>query len=171
MEKVLSRVDAFSSWSGKVLSYLVLPMIGVIVYTSILRYFFDIAVDWGFEMSIFIYGVHCILGGAFALRTKGHIAVDILPSRLPPGAQRAIEIFSYLVILAVCLIMLWMGSIWAWKSTVIWERSIHQTVFNPPIWWFKWMVPLAAGLLVLQALAEAVRAIFRLPLPRKEETP
>jgi TRAP-type mannitol/chloroaromatic compound transport system permease small subunit len=169
LEKFIAFADKLSLKSGIWTSYLALPMIGVIVYTALLRYLFDIAVDWGFEIALFIYGVHCLLGGGYTLLVRGHIAVDMLPRRLPIRAQKYVLILSLLIVIGVCSIMVWQGSVWAWKSTKIWERSIHQTVFNPPIWWFKWVVPISAALIVIQALADLLKTIQSLAVPEKGE--
>ena len=154
--------------TGTWTSYLILPMIGVIVFTSCLRYFFDIAVDWGFEVGVFIYGVHCLLGGCYTMVLKGHITVDTLPRRLPMRWQKYIQISSFMIVIAVCLVAVWMGSIWAWKSTMTWERSIHQTVFNPPVWWFKWVIPISAALIVIQALADMLKIFQSLSTLEKD---
>jgi TRAP-type C4-dicarboxylate transport system permease small subunit len=100
---------------------------------------------------------------------KGHIAVDTLPRRLPVRAQKYIQIFSFIIVIIVCLVAVWMGSIWAWKSTMIWERSIHQTVFNPPVWWFKWVIPISAALIVIQALADMFKIIQSLSTVKKDQ--
>jgi TRAP-type mannitol/chloroaromatic compound transport system permease small subunit len=168
MQKFIAFADELSMRTGIWTSYLILPMIGVIVFTAVLRYFFDIAVDWGFEVSIFIYGVHCLLGGCYTMVLKGHITVDTLPRRLPMRWQKYIQIFSFMIVIAVCLVAVWMGSIWAWKSTMIWERSIHQTVFNPPIWWFKWVIPISAALIVIQALADMLKIFQSLSALEKD---
>ena len=157
MQRVVRLADVLSTVCGRYTSYLIVPMIAVIVLTACLRYFFDIAVDWGFETSLFLYGIHGFLGGSYVLMTKGHICVDIVPMHLPARWRRYLQLFSFGVVLAVALIMTWLGCIWAWKSTMIWEHSIHQTAFNPPIWWFKWVVPMAATMVALQAVAEMVR--------------
>jgi TRAP-type mannitol/chloroaromatic compound transport system permease small subunit len=167
MHKFVDFADKLSFRTGTWVSYLILPMIGVIVYTAILRFFFRIAVDWGFEVSLFIYGIHCLLGGAYTLLLKGHIAVDALPRRLSVRWQNFIQIFSFLVVIGVCLVAVWQGSIWAWKSTKIWEHSIHQTVFNPPIWWFKWTIPISASLIIIQSLADILKIFISLSVTEK----
>jgi TRAP-type mannitol/chloroaromatic compound transport system permease small subunit len=167
MQKYISFADGLSDWTGRYTSYLIIPMIGVIVYTALLRFIFDIAVEWGFEVSMFVYGVHCFLGGGYAMLLKAHITVDTIPSRLSDRAQKYIRIFSFLIVIAVCLVAVWLGSIWAWKSTMIWERSIHQTVFNPPVWWFKWVIPVSAALIVVQALADMMKVMQDLSAQKK----
>ena len=169
MQKFIAFADKLSMGTGTWTSYLILPMIGVIVFTAVLRYFFDIAVDWGFEVSVFIYGVHCLLGGCYTMVLKGHIAVDSIPRRLPVRWQKYIEIISFIIVIAVCLVAVWQGSIWAWKSTKIWEHSIHQTVFNPPIWWFKWTIPISAALIIIQSLADLFKVFESLSTVKKDQ--
>ena len=169
MQKFINAVNKISEWSGKITGFLILPMIGIIVYTALMRYVFHHAVNWGFEMSIFVYGVHFMLGGAYCLLLDSHVTVDIIPSRLPYTLEKLTQIFGRLVILFVCVMIVWLGSSWAWKSTMIWERSIHQTAFNPPIWWFKWILPISAALLGLQALADVLQRILEMASKDKGE--
>jgi TRAP-type C4-dicarboxylate transport system permease small subunit len=58
--------------------------------------------------------------------------------------------------------LVWLGSKWAWEATRTFERSIHQTAFNPPIWWFKWVVPISAGMIAIQAMTNLVDAVRHL---------
>lgn len=162
MRNFLSSIDSISQWSGKVVGYLILPMVAVVVYTALLRYAFHKPPIWGFEVSLFIYGLHFMLAGAYCLNIKAHVAVDVLPRYLSIRGQNVIEIVASLVILFFCSMLIWLGSQWAWESTKIFERSIHQTAFNPPVWWFKWAVPVSAGLIALQAFGNLVGAIQNL---------
>jgi TRAP-type mannitol/chloroaromatic compound transport system permease small subunit len=169
MHKFIAFADKLSLKTGIWISYLVMPMIGVIVFTAVLRYLFHIAVDWGFEVSVFIYGVHCLLGGCYTMLLRGHIAVDAVPRRLPVRWQIFIEMFSFIIVITVCLVAVWQGSIWAWKSTKIWEHSIHQTVFNPPIWWFKWTIPISAALIIVQSCADILKDYIKLSSIKKDQ--
>ena len=159
MQKFLTAVNALSKWSGIITSFLIVPMILIIVFTSMMRYFFSHVVDWGFETSLFVYGMHFMLGGAYCLHMRSHVIVDILPSRLPFRGKKITEAFGNLVVLFVAVMLTWLGTTWAWKSTMMWERSAHQTAFDPPIWWYKWVLPISAALLGLQALADTLAAI------------
>ena len=38
---------------------------------------------------------------------------------------------------------------------------MHQTAFNPPIWWLKWFIPISAGLVALQAIADLLKEIIK----------
>ena len=167
MQKYIAFADWFSDWSGRYISYLILPMIGVIVYTALLRYILDIAVDWGSKSRSSFTASTASSAGAMPCCSR-----PISPWTLCPDAclrvQKYIQIFSFLIVITVCLVAVWQGSKWAWKSTLIWERSIHQTVFNPPIWWFKWVIPVSAALIVIQALADMFKIIQSLSDLKKE---
>lgn len=162
MRNFLSSINSMSQWSGKVIGYLILPLVAVVVYTALMRYAFNKPPIWGFEVTLFIYGLHFVLAGAYCLNVKAHVAVDVLPRHLSLRGQNVIEIVASLVILFVCGMLVWLGSKWAWEATKILEHSIHQTAFNPPVWWYKWAVPVSAGLIALQALANLVGAIQNL---------
>ena len=126
MQKFIDAVDKISKSSGMITAFLILPMILIIVYTALMRYVFHYAVNWGFELSLFVYGLHFMLGGAYCLNLKSHVIVDIVPSRLPFIPRKVLEGLASLVVLIVCIIMVWLGTKWAWKSTLIWERPHHR---------------------------------------------
>lgn len=148
------KLDKFQDVIGTVLALSIILMVLVIVYTVIMRYVFKNTPDWGFEVSVFIFGIYSILSGAYCLKEKSHVRVDILPSLLSEKKQRVIDLISTIIIIVVAISMIYTGSRFAWQSTRILERSIHQSTFNPQIWWFKWMIPISAFLLLLQALVD-----------------
>ena len=155
MQKFIDAVDKISKWSGMITAFLILPMIGIIVYTALMRYIFHYAVNWGFEVSLFVYGLH-FMGGADRLNLNSHVIVDIVPSRLPFIPRKLLESLPAWSCSSSPSYLSGWEQMWAWKSTLIWERSVHQTSFNPPTWWFKWIVPISALLLGLQALADVM---------------
>jgi len=170
MIKIVRKINRISDSIGRTLSYLIFPMILVIVYLVVMRYFFKNPPDWGFEISVFIYGLHMILPGGYCLLEKSHVSVDIFSARSSPGTQRMLSLFSTLVVLFVSLLLVYVSSKWAWQSTLMLQRSIHQTAFNPPIWWFKWTVPISAGLMALQAFSDLIVTFFRYDLDKIEKT-
>jgi TRAP-type mannitol/chloroaromatic compound transport system permease small subunit len=103
-----------------------------------------------------------MLSGAYCLKLKAHVNVDILPQYLPVFGQRILELLSSIVIIIVCLTLVFHGYKMAWQSTLILERSIHQSAFNPQIWWFKWVIPISAALVLLQSFGELIAAIQKL---------
>jgi TRAP-type C4-dicarboxylate transport system permease small subunit len=131
------------------------------------RYFFNSIVHWSFEMTIFMFGIMVMLGGAYTLREKAHVRVDVLSGYLGHRGKCVLDILSFLMVLGVCCIITWLGTRSAWMSTLRLEHSSLQTPFNPQIWWFRWVIPVSAVLIGLQALAEILRTArsFNSPPP------
>jgi TRAP-type mannitol/chloroaromatic compound transport system permease small subunit len=157
MEGFLKLINKISDYTGIGSAYLLIPMILTIVYSVIVRYFFHDIVHWAFEISLFLYGIFYMVGGAYTLKEQAHVRVDILPGRLSHKWNCYIDIFSYFTILFVCSLFVYLGTKFAWISTLQLERSIMQTPFDPPIWWYKWFIPFSAAILGLQALVETIK--------------
>ena len=168
MDSFLRLVNKITDTTGVLAAYLLVPVILTVVYSVIVRYCFNDVVHWAFEISLFLYGIFVMMGGAYALKVKSHVRVDILPGRLGHRWNCYLDLFSFISIIIVCCIIVYLGSKWAWTSTQLLERSSRQTPFDPPIWWYKWFVPFSAATLGLQAFAETVKT-FR-NLFNKEES-
>ena len=145
-------VDRTSGWSSVVAGLLIIPLTAVVIFTAFMRAFTPFSPDWGFLITLFLYGTAIMLAGAEVLRRDEHVAVDILPSMLPRKLGDALRIFSTLVIIVVSVVFVFVGSDMAWDSTIIDEHSSHQSGFDPPIWWFRWIIPISFFLILLEAL-------------------
>ena len=58
MFKIDRAIDTFNEKIGYYASYLVLPLIGVVVCEVFMRYGFNAPTSWAFELTVFLYGVH-----------------------------------------------------------------------------------------------------------------
>ena len=161
MKRIVRIIELLSEYSGKIAYYLIIPLTIVVFYTVIMRRFFGSYPEWGFEVTIFLFGIMILLIVADTLRTKGHISVDIIQSYVSGSAAQILNIFISLVIIGVALLLFLKGIDLSIESTMIQERSAHQTSFNPSIWWFKWFIPIGALLLFLQALVELFKIISK----------
>ncbi len=144
---------------GKLVSLLILPLIAIIVYSALKSYFFKAPPSWTFEMSIFLFGSFFMLGAAYCHLEKGHVAVDIINNYLPPKGQRIQAIFSESVILFVALVLISVSVPSAWRATLMGERSILQTTFNPYVWWFRWVIPISCAFIAWQSISNLVRQV------------
>lgn len=152
----MRRLQSGATWIGALL----MPVLALVVlYNVLARAFTSSAPSWPFEVSIFIFGIMSLLAGGQVLRDGEHVAVDIVPRRAGPRTQRVLHVLAMVLIIVVCAFVVVEGSRVALEATRIRERSIFQTTFNPQIWWFRWMIPLGALLVLL----EAVRQLFLRP--------
>lgn len=136
---------------GRLISLLILPLIAMIVYSALRSYFFRDPPIWTFEMSIFLFGCFFMLGSAYCHMEKKHVAVDIINHYLPRRWRRVQGVFSEAVVLFVAVVLIIISVPTAWQATLIGERSILQTPFNPYVWWFRWVIPISCFLIGVQA--------------------
>jgi TRAP-type C4-dicarboxylate transport system permease small subunit len=140
---------------GRLIALLILPLIAIIVYSALKSYFFRSPPIWTFEMSLFLFGCFFMLGSAYCHMLKKHVAVDIINHYLPARWRRVQGVFSEAVVLFVAVIIIFVSVPSAWHATLIGERSILQTPFNPSIWWFRWIIPISCFLIAVQACMDA----------------
>ena len=70
MDTFLRIIDKITEYSGRYSSYLLVPVILTVVYSVILRYCFNDIVHWAFEVSLFLYGIFVMMGGAYTLKVQ-----------------------------------------------------------------------------------------------------
>jgi len=148
---------------GRLVSLLILPLIVIIVYSSLSSYLFKDPPIWSFELSLFLFGSFFMLGAAYCHLEKKHVAVDVLSHYLPPKWRRFQGIFSEGVVLFVALVLIYISVPAAWRSTMMVERSTHQTPFNPQVWWFRWIIPISCALISWQAFKDMLALILNRP--------
>ena len=98
MQTISRAIDALNEKTGLYSSYLILPLIGVVIYEVFMRYVFNAPTSWGFEMTTFLYGMHYMLGLGDAHRTNTHVCIDIFEARMQPRNRTILRIITNLVI-------------------------------------------------------------------------
>ncbi len=99
---------------------------------------------------------------AFAERRNGHIGVEVLTTRFPPRAQRALNIVSLLFCAAVFGALTWQSWIEAGRALQIGAFEIEFDV-KLLTWPARYLLPLGAGLMTAALLAKAALALLRGP--------
>ena len=153
-------IDRFSEWTGAVVAWSMLPLVGAVAYEVIARYFFAAPTVWSFEITYMLYGAMFMLGAAYALRMGAHIRTDFFWERWSPRTRGLIDAVAYVLFFFPGLaLLLWVGWGEALYAYDIGETS-EQTPWRPLLWPLKAAVPLAAALLILQGLAELAKSLF-----------
>ena len=162
MGGLLRLIERISGLSGKTTAWLVLPLIAATVYDVVARYVFNAPTQWAFEIAYMAMGAHALLGMAFTLREGGHIRIDAFSQKFSQGTKALIDLVGYAVFVLPCLVWItW--SLWDyWVKALNTHELSGQSAWNPIIWPFKLVFFVAFVLLVLQILAEVVKAILYL---------
>jgi len=154
MKTFFKLVDRANEIIGKAVSFLILIIVGVILYEIFVRYVLNSPTIWAHEVSQMVYGAYVILLGGFLQQRKGHVNVEILTDRFSPRTRAIINCFTWLLFFAFCGVLLWKGGEMAWDSFLL--RETESTVFEPPIYPLKMMIPLGALLLLLQGIVHYI---------------
>ncbi|WP_319552668.1 TRAP transporter small permease subunit [uncultured Vibrio sp.] len=155
--KLITSIEALTRFSGHIAAFLVLPLIGALVFEVFSRYIFDTPTLWAFEISYMVMGAIFMLGIANALRLGQHVSVDVVTLKLSSRVNAAVRSLCYLMFLPiVCWISLelYLYFYEAFESN---ERS-GRSAWNPVMWpvYFVWFVGLTT--LSLQIFAELLKS-------------
>jgi TRAP-type mannitol/chloroaromatic compound transport system permease small subunit len=139
--------------------WLMAIVVPVMLYEVVWRYVFNSPTVWAMELAVLLFGPYFLLGGPYLLHLRGHVSLDLVRQRLDATWQRRMDLMNFPVIMLFCAILLYFSAPAAWSA---WEyRETSFSAWNPPIWPAKAAVPLAMVLMLLQALVEYCRVIWR----------
>src|SRR5262245_63496524 len=65
--------DGISLWSGRIVAWLILPMVMSLVWEVFARYFLNAPTIWAYDMTYILYGSFFMLGSAYTLLRGKHI--------------------------------------------------------------------------------------------------
>jgi len=157
--RVVAAIDGLSEWSGRVTAVLIVPMVLSLVYEVVARYAFTAPTIWAYDVTYMLYGTFFMLGAAYTLRRQGHIRTDLLYAGWSVRRQGWTDAACYLVLFFPgMLALLWVGWEFFAKSFGQGERVVTSP-WMPVVYPFKFVIPLAALLLLLQGAAEFVRSV------------
>jgi TRAP-type mannitol/chloroaromatic compound transport system permease small subunit len=159
VDRLVGVIDAVGDWSGKLLRWLAIPLVGGLTFEVFARYVFDAPTIWAYDITYMLYGSLFMLGAAYTLHKQGHIRTDILYRLLPQRWQGVVDCALYLVFFfpAVAFLLV-VGIDFAAESWSIRERTT-LSAWRPPIYPLKAVVPVAAFLLLVQGVAELLKSI------------
>ena len=101
MKKLVSCVDSFSELSGRWVSLLILPLVFVVMYEVVMRKVFHAPTSWAFEMTIYLYGAHFMLGMAYTMYHDRHVCIDVIVQQLPERIQLWLRVITFLIYLCL----------------------------------------------------------------------
>ncbi|ANT61809.1 C4-dicarboxylate ABC transporter substrate-binding protein [Salipiger sp. CCB-MM3] len=154
----LSRgITALNRGLFAVAKWLVYAIVLLMLWEVLSRYLMAAPTSWAPELATLIFGPFFLLGGPYLLHLGGHVAVDIVSAKATGGLATVLQVIGLALAAAFGAILLWFSVPLVWQSFSYGETS--YSAWNPIVWPAKAFLPLAALLLLLQALADAVFAV------------
>ena len=156
---ITRALDGVSRVVGRVTAWLILPMVASLVYEVTARYAFDAPTVWAYDMTFMLYGTFFMLGSAWTLQRGGHIRTDTFYADWTPRTRAIVDIACYVLFyLPAMVVFLKLGADYFWKSYQQNERIVTSP-WLPIVWPFKLVMPVTAGLLILQGISELLKSI------------
>ncbi len=159
--RYLVAQDGLSEFVGRAISWLTLGMIGVLMIEIIFRYFLNSPTLWAHETSTMLYGAFCMLAGCYTLRHRGHVRSEVIWGMLPKRGQALCDVVIFSLGFVVLAMFLKLAIVFAAESWAVLEYS-NKSMWQPPLYPIKTVIPLAVGLILLQNIAELLRAALTL---------
>jgi len=159
MQKLLLQVDRLSTFVGKACAWTVVGLTMLITAEVFSRYVLNKPHAWVLDAQIMLYGTLFMAAGAYTLSKNGHVRGDVLYGFFQPRTQATIDLILYIVFFLPGIVALtWAGWTFAQDSLAIREQTFNADPL--PVYPFKFVIPLAGGVLLLQGIVEIVRCLI-----------
>jgi TRAP-type mannitol/chloroaromatic compound transport system permease small subunit len=159
MQNLLLAVDRFSTWIGKLFAWSVVGLTLLISWEVFSRYVLNKPHGWVLDAQIMLYGTLFMCAGAYTLSKAGHVRGDVLYGFFQPRTQATIDLVLYIIFFLPGIVALtWAGWFYANESLAIREQTFNADPL--PVYPFKFIIPFAGGVLLLQGLVEIVRCVI-----------
>lgn len=151
LERIIKKEGDLSSW-------LVYPLLLVVVYEVFMRYAFNSPTTWGFEATTFIYGLHYMFGLAYTDVYDGHVKVDIFTTLASEKVQALLRIITNVVFFMPVFVCM---NVWSVKYAYVSFQGleVNPTSWAPPIWPLKILMALCFAFLLIQGIANLFKDI------------
>lgn len=158
MKKLLLLVDRLSTRLGQGFAWLIVLLTVLISWEVFSRYVLNSPHDWALDAQIMMYGTLFMMAGAYTLAKNGHVRGDVLYGFFMPRTQATLDLILYILFFLPGIVALtWAGWTYASESLAIRESTFSATPL--PLYPFKFAIPIAGGMLLLQGLVEIVRCL------------
>jgi TRAP-type mannitol/chloroaromatic compound transport system permease small subunit len=159
MNKLLLAIDRLSTALGQAFAWLIVVLTLLISWEVFSRYAMNNPHDWALDAQKMLYGTLFMMAGAYTLAKNGHVRGDVLYGFFQPRTQAGLDLLLYgLFFLPGVVALTWAGWNFAAESLAIRESTFSATPL--PLYPFKFAIPVAGGMLLLQGGVEIVRCLI-----------
>ncbi len=159
MQKILLGVDRLSTWIGQLFAWSIVVLTLAISWEVFSRYVLGKPHGWMLDAQIMLYGILFMMAGGYTLSKNGHVRGDVLYGFFRPRTQASLDLALYIVFFLPGVIALtWAG--WNYFTD---SMAIREHTFNAdpiPLYPFKFFIPFAGLILLMQGLVEIARCVI-----------
>lgn len=157
--KLENAINRFSDLLGKIAAVLFVLLLFNVFYDVVARYVFnDVSIGMQ-EMEWHLYAAMFLLGVPYAIRTEGHVRVDVIYERLSSRQRAWIDIVGVLVLLLpFSLLVGWYGIGFAYEAYALGETSGDPGGL-PYRWIIKAVIPFAFFSMAISGIGLLLKSI------------
>ena len=160
MKKTIQIIDRINDVIGRGISWLTLAMVLVTFLVVVLRYVFSIGWIAMQESVLYLHSMVFMLGAAYTLKQNSHVRVDIFYEKLSPRSRAWIDLLgSALLLVPFCLFIIVISWNYVSLSWSLLEGS-REAGGLPAVFLLKTTIPVMAGLVMIQGIAQGMRSIL-----------
>ena len=166
MMKIRKAIDTINEYVGMVAKFS-LVIIGVALsYEVVSRYGFNNPTIWAQDVSKQALAIVGALGGSYAYLYNQHVRVDVLYGAWSDRKKAVVDMFTSVLFLVFVGLMVVMSIEMAKDSWFFKERA--TTVFAPPLYYIKTLIPIGAILMFLQGISKLLHDIMTIKTGKSE---
>ncbi len=144
-------VDAVSRFIGRITMYLILAMMGILLFGAISRSFFNLPFIWVVEMAQFVMTAYYLLGGAYSIQLDSHVRMDLLYGRWSTRTKAIVDAFTGCLLIFYLIILLY-GGISSTQYALEYGQK-NYSVWAPPLAPIKIIMTIGIAMMLLQIIA------------------
>lgn len=159
MQKFMLFIDKVSTLAGHVFAWAIVGLTFLISWEVFSRYVLNQPHAWVLDAQIMLYGIMFMMAGAYTLAKSGHVRGDVLYGFFAPRTQATIDLVLYILFFLPGIFALTYAG-WTYANESL---AIRENTFSPeplPLYPFKFMIPVAGLLLLIQGLVEIARCVI-----------
>lgn len=156
---IADRIDRLNAGIGRGAAWLCLLVVAVQFLVVVLRYVFGLGSIWLTESVIYGHAALFMLAAAWTLREGGHVRVDVFYAEAAPRTRAWVDLGgALLLLLPFMAVLFYFAAPYVARSWAILETS-RETSGIPAVFLLRTLIPFFALLMMLQGVAQAIRAL------------
>ena len=152
LKSIGKTIDAVSEWSGRIFCYLIFIITVLITLEVVSRYVFNNPTNFVWPVNRQLFGIFILFAGAYTLKHGGHVRIEIFYNHFPKGLKVIVHLVALAAMVSFLGVLVWQSAWMGMNSLSMGERVPGG--FRLLLYPFKLLIPVAAGLFLLQGIVE-----------------
>jgi len=150
-------IDSSNQWAARIGIFAILVIMLVGSMEVVARGAFNSPTHWAWELNQMLLCFYIVLAGGYTVLVDGHVRMDIFYGKFSARVRALVNLALSFLFFAFVVILLWYLSKMGWYALTIREHAF--SVWHPPLYPLKMLLPVAVLLVLLQGIATFIRNI------------